>query len=143
MTGYSIKEMSERYGLPASTLRYYEDEGILPNVGRSPSGRRLYSEENVGRLEAICCFKRAGMTIPQLKRFFAYEEDERRNIGSMLGMLRDQEARLAEELGQLREDYAHIQKKVGYFGEVKAAIDGGREVPSWCGYLESLEKPRR
>lgn len=39
MDTYTIKEVSEMFHLPSSTLRYYEDLGILTNVGRSKSGR--------------------------------------------------------------------------------------------------------
>ena len=35
MKEYTIRELSEMFGLPASTIRYYEDEGILTNVGRT------------------------------------------------------------------------------------------------------------
>lgn len=42
MDTYTIKEVSEMFHLPSSTLRYYEDLGILTNVGRSKSGQRVY-----------------------------------------------------------------------------------------------------
>lgn len=42
MDTYTIKEVSEMFHLPSSTLRYYEDLGILTNVERSKSGQRVY-----------------------------------------------------------------------------------------------------
>ena len=42
MDTYTIKEVSEMFHLPSSTLRYYEDLGILTNVRRSKSGQRVY-----------------------------------------------------------------------------------------------------
>ena len=44
---YSIHEVCERTGLSAHTLRYYEKEKLLPNVGRSPGGFRQYSDEDL------------------------------------------------------------------------------------------------
>ena len=35
---YTVGEMAKRLGLPASTLRYYDKEGLLPQVERSPGG---------------------------------------------------------------------------------------------------------
>ena len=43
MKTYSIREISELFSLPASTLRYYESEGLLPNVEKSSSGQRIYT----------------------------------------------------------------------------------------------------
>ena len=47
MKEYTIRELSEMFGLPASTIRYYEDEGILTNVGRTPSGQRIFTDSGL------------------------------------------------------------------------------------------------
>lgn len=51
MDTYTIKEVSEMFHLPSSTLRYYEDLGILTNVGRSKSGQRVYIQGHINRLK--------------------------------------------------------------------------------------------
>ena len=62
--------------LHQSTLRYYEEEGLLTNVQKSASGQRIYTQEHIDRLHCINCFKRTGMTLAQLKKLFEYETDE-------------------------------------------------------------------
>lgn len=42
MAEYTIREISDMFQLPSSTLRYYEDMGILTNIGRTASGNRIY-----------------------------------------------------------------------------------------------------
>ena len=39
---YTVGEMAKRLGVPASTLRYYDKEGLLPQVERSPGGIRVF-----------------------------------------------------------------------------------------------------
>ena len=68
MKEYTIKEISELFQLPASTIRYYEEEGILTNIARTASGRRIFTEGHVNRLRTICCFKNTG--IRKLKILF-------------------------------------------------------------------------
>ena len=63
MHTYTIREISELFSLPASTLRYYESEGLLPFVEKNSSGQRIYTKEHIDRLQCINCFKRTGMTI--------------------------------------------------------------------------------
>lgn len=69
MDTYTIKEVSEMFHLPSSTLRYYEDLGILTNVGRSKSGQRVYIQGHINRLKTICCFKKTGMSIANCSSF--------------------------------------------------------------------------
>lgn len=45
-----IGEVAAATGFPASTLRYYEDEGLLPAPDRTPSGQRVYRDAHVARL---------------------------------------------------------------------------------------------
>lgn len=66
---YSIKEVEIRSGLPASTLRYYEKEGILPDVGRDEGGRRVYTEKQMDWIRFLMAMKDTGMTIEEIKAY--------------------------------------------------------------------------
>ena len=44
---YTVGEMAKRLGVPASTLRYYDKEGLLPFVGRSSGGIRMFEERTM------------------------------------------------------------------------------------------------
>lgn len=80
MATYTIREVAQRFHVQTSTLRYYEDQGLLCDVERDDAGRRVYTDSHIGRLEAIACFKHAGMSIDELKRFFAYEKTSVRTL---------------------------------------------------------------
>ena len=123
MKNYTIREIS--------TLRYYESEGLLPEVPKSSSGQRIYSDEHVERLKCINCFKRTGMTIPQLRKFFIYEADEAAHIDKIISLLKDQEQIVNEKLIQLQKDSAHVHHKVEYYSEIKHALENNLPLPVW------------
>ena len=50
---YTIREMSERFGLPASTLRYYEEIGLLTDVIHTESKKRIYTQQHINCMTAI------------------------------------------------------------------------------------------
>lgn len=131
MKTYTIREISEMFELPSSTLRYYESEGLLPEVPKSSSGQRIYSDEHVERLKCINCFKRTGMTIPQLRKFFIYEADEAAHIDKIISLLKDQEQIVNEKLLQLQKDSAHVHHKVEYYSEIKHALENNLPLPVW------------
>ena len=131
MKNYTIREISEMFELPSSTLRYYESEGLLPEVPKSSSGQRIYSDEHVERLKCINCFKRTGMTIPQLRKFFIYEADEAAHIDKIISLLKDQEKILKEKLVQLQKDSAHVHHKVEHYSAIKHALENNLPMPVW------------
>ena len=60
---YTVGEMAQKLGVPASTLRYYDKEGLLPFVERSSGGIRMFRENDFEWLQVIRCMKKAGMSI--------------------------------------------------------------------------------
>ncbi len=72
---YKIGEVTERTGLSADTLRYYEKIGLLPNISRNTSGVRLYSEKDLSRLNFIKRAQRMNFTLDEIKQLLMMRED--------------------------------------------------------------------
>ena len=138
MKEYSIREISGMFHLPPSTLRYYEEMGILTQVGRSPSGQRVYYDMHINRLRTVCCFKKTGMTISQLKAFFSYESAEPEHIDDILALLRAQEKTVAEEIRQLQQAHTHVLRKLRYYGDIKNALEANQPLPEWNSYKSAV-----
>ena len=62
----TIAEVSKKVNLSADTLRYYERIGLIPEVNRTESGIRDYTEKDLGNLEFVICFRNAGVSIETL-----------------------------------------------------------------------------
>ena len=65
---YTIGQVSKKFGLPISTLRYYDKEGLFPNMQRI-SGIRKFDEKEIEALRIIECLKKSGMEIKDIKLF--------------------------------------------------------------------------
>ena len=59
---YTIGQVSEKFGLPISTLRYYDKQGLFPRMERA-SGIRKFSDREIEALRVIECLKKSGMEI--------------------------------------------------------------------------------
>ncbi|MGN1342967.1 MAG: MerR family transcriptional regulator, partial [Traorella sp.] len=66
---YTIKQASEMLNIPASTLRYYEEEQILPPLKRSSGNQRLFDDQDIIILKIIICLKKTKMPIPEMRKF--------------------------------------------------------------------------
>lgn len=134
MKEYTIREISKMFGLPASTIRYYEDEGILTNIARTASGQRIFTDGHVNRLRTICCFKNTGMTIAELKQFFAYETDEAAHLDDILTLLRERRDAATAQIAQLKENYAHVLRKIHYYEDIQKSLTDHLPLPQWGDY---------
>ena len=89
---------------------------------------------HINRLRSICCFKRTGMSIAQLKDFFSFEADEEHSIDDMLALLEEQKVSVEQKLKELHADYIHVQKKIHFYTDVKKAIENGLPKTGWNDY---------
>ncbi|MDL2327217.1 MerR family transcriptional regulator [Ruminococcaceae bacterium OttesenSCG-928-A11] len=113
--GYTVKTVAEKTNLNPNTLRYYEKEGLLPNVKRTESGIRHYSDEDLEWLDLICCLKKSGMSIKQIRDFVDLSLQGPETLKTRCEMLvahkHGVEAHI-EEMGRHLEMVTH---KIAYF----------------------------
>jgi DNA-binding transcriptional MerR regulator len=91
-----IGELAERSGIPASSIRYYEKEGLLPKAQRGVNGYRVYQDSALDRLDLIQLGQKLGFSLDAIKTVVALQGDALKD--ALLGQL---EARL-EEIDRLR-----------------------------------------
>ncbi|WP_258802328.1 heavy metal-responsive transcriptional regulator [Pseudarthrobacter sp. NS4] len=69
-----IGEVAKAAGMTPKTLRFYEEQGLLPPARRSPNGYRQYGEDSVARLDFIARGRAAGLSIDQIRSILAVRE---------------------------------------------------------------------
>lgn len=101
MATYQVSELAERVGLPPSTVRFYEQAGLVP-ARRSESGYRLFDEQAVERIEVIATAKRLGLPLERIRDLLQVWEnglcqDVREQLRPMVAdQITDAERRAAE-----------------------------------------------
>ena len=85
---YTVGEMARLLNVPASTLRYYDKEGLLPFVERSSGGIRMFKDSDYEWLQVIGCLKKAGMSIRDIRQYILLAMQGDSTIGDRLQMLR-------------------------------------------------------
>ncbi|WP_216905365.1 heavy metal-responsive transcriptional regulator [Synechococcus sp. CCY 0621] len=106
-TGMKIGVLAGRSGLPVKTLRFYEDLGLLPAIGRSEGGYRLFAEESLRRLEFIRRLKTLGLSLEEIQGCLAVHDAGDLPCGDIHLQLERQIERIdlqIRELGELRQE---------------------------------------
>ena len=118
---YTVGEMAKRLGVPASTLRYYDKEGLLPFVERSSGGIRMFRETDMEWLQLIGCMKKAGMSIRDIRRYIQLTQQGDDTIGVRLQMFRRQKQVLEEQIAQLQHTLKTVEYKCWFYETALAA----------------------
>ncbi|MBY8341505.1 helix-turn-helix domain-containing protein [Streptomyces spinosirectus] len=105
MTELDIAEVAQRAGLPASTLRFYEEKGLISSAGRRGL-RRQYDPGVLERLALIALGRTAGFSLDEIARMFA-PDGEPALDREMLAAKADELDRTIRELGVLRDSLRH------------------------------------
>lgn len=66
---YSMKEVCNRVGLTYDTLKFYCNEGLVPNVKRDRNNYRVFNEKDVAWVDSLSCLKKCGLTIVEMKGY--------------------------------------------------------------------------
>ena len=118
---YTVGEMAKMLGVPASTLRYYDKEGLLPFVGRSASGIRMFRESDLEWLRIIGCMKKAGMSIRDIRHYIQLAQQGDDTIEARLQMFRHQRDALRQQIDELRHTLDTVEYKCWYYETAQAA----------------------
>ena len=118
---YSIGEMAEMLGLPASTLRYYDKEGLLPFVERTSGGIRVFKDSDYEWLKIIECMKNAGMPLKSIRTYIELALKGNETIHERLELFRKQRALLQEQMAALQRTLDTLDYKCWYYETAEAA----------------------
>ena len=113
--GYTIAEASKRTGISIHTLRYYDKEGILPFVSRTPSGIRDFKESDFEWLTVISCLKKTGMPIKNIKKYIEMCIEGDPTIADRLEVFNGQKALLGAKMAELQACMDMINYKIWYY----------------------------
>jgi len=120
-TTYSIQEVSEATDLPSSTLRYYEEMGLLEPIERAANGHRRYTAFDLRRVNLIKKLRLTGMSIDTMRDFVALYRGGSSTARERREILEAHRLTVQARVDELLETIGFIDYKIGlYQNEEKA-----------------------
>ena len=115
---YTIGKVSEMFGLPVSTLRYYDKEGLLPGIKRE-SGIRKFGDKDLETLRVIEWLKKSGLEIKAIKRLIKWCAEGSSTFRQRKELFEERKQRVEEEIGKLNEVLNILKFKCWYYGQAE------------------------
>ncbi|OMF07230.1 MerR family transcriptional regulator [Paenibacillus amylolyticus] len=114
-----IKEAAEKLGIEAHTIRYYEQEGLLPFVERDQGGRRVFNEGDLSWLDLITCLRITNISIADLRKIVELTQEGDWTIQARKEIILEHKAKLMEEQHKLDKAFKKIAQKLDYFDDLE------------------------
>lgn len=121
---YSIGEVSKKTGLTVPTLRYYDKEGLIPNVNRKENGLRDFSDTDLGTIYIVTCIKGAGASLKEIKQYMDMCQLGDSTLLDRKMFFIEKKKDIEEQMRRLNEILATIEHKIQYY---EIAIEAGTE----------------
>lgn len=122
-SSYTIQEISAETDLPSSTLRYYEDIGLLDPILRAANGHRRYSEADLRRLMLIKRLRLTGMSIERMLEFVALYRGGNSTARQRREILQAHRQNVQARVDELLEMMGFIDYKIGLYQDEEAAYE--------------------
>lgn len=118
MSDLSIDQVAERMGISKHTLRYYEREGLLPEIAKGTNGHRRYTEDDLGWIKFLQLLRGTGMPIREMKSFVALTHAGDHTIAERVEVLARYRVALAARMEADRESMQFLEHKIDYYSGV-------------------------
>lgn len=118
---YPIGKVSEQTGIPISTLRYYDREGMFPKIVRGNGGIRSFSDNEIRTLEIVECLKSSGLSIKEIKQFLNWCEEGTASLEKRRDLFYKRREALNKHMAELQETIKTIEYKCWYYDTALAA----------------------
>ena len=115
---YTMKEACQKVGMTYETLKFYCNEGLVPNVKRDKNNYRIFDDRDINWINSLICLKKCGMSIQDMKIYLSLCLKGESTIPERKRMLSKQKEDLMNRMLELNECVDFIDNKQQFYEDV-------------------------
>ena len=115
---YSMKEACTLTNMTYENLKFYCNEGFVPNVKRDRRNYRVFDEHDIKWIQSLNCLKSCGMSIAEMKQYLALCMEGEGTIPERKMILAEKKETLLQSITELQKAVAYIDWKQGFYDDV-------------------------
>lgn len=115
---YSMQETYKKVGMTYQTLKFYCNQGLVPNVKRDKNNYRIFDDHDIEWIKSLACLKKCGMSIEEMKEYLDLCLKGESTIPERKKILDIKRSKLVEQLNQVQSSIDYIDWKQGFYDDV-------------------------
>lgn len=117
---YTMMDVCREVGMTYQTLKFYCNQGLIPNVKRDKNNRRVFDDRDLEWVKSLTCLKKCGMSIAEMRDYLELCLEGQASIPERKIMLTERRERLVEQLAEIQGSIEYIDWKQGFYDDVLA-----------------------
>lgn len=117
---YTMMQACRELGMTYQTLKFYCNQGLVPNVKRDKNNRRVFDERDVEWLRGLGCLKCCGLSIEEMREYLDMCLEGESSIPARKAFLAEKRKKLVERLAEVQASIDYIDWKQGFYDDVLA-----------------------
>ena len=117
---YTMMQACKQTNMTYQTLKFYCNEGLVPNVKRDKNNRRVFDERDIAWISSLICLKKCGMSIQEMKEYLAMCLQGEKTIPQRKEILARKQEALRESVKELEDSIDYIDWKQNFYDDVLA-----------------------
>lgn len=118
---YTMKQACEEVKMTYETLKFYCNEGLVPNVKRDKNNHRIFDDKDIAWIKSLTCLKNCGMSIQDMKIYIDLCLKGESTIPERKIILNKQKDIILDKIKKLQESVDYIDGKQQFYDDV---LDG-------------------
>ncbi len=115
---YSMKQACELTDMAYENLKFYCNEGLIPNVKRDSRNYRVFDDHDIKWIQSLSCLKKCGMSISEMKKYLALCLEGESSIPERKVILDEKKEALLRSMAELQEAIDFIDWKQNFYDDV-------------------------
>lgn len=116
---YTMMQVCRELDMTYQTLKFYCNEGLVPNVKRDKNNRRVFDEHDVKWIKDLSCLKKCGMSIQEMKEYLDLCLQGEPTIPARQEMLARKQEELRATIKELEDSIAFIDWKQNLYDDIR------------------------
>lgn len=117
---YTMKQACELTGMNYEALKFYCNEGLVPNVKRDRANRRIFDEYDIAWINSLTCLKKCGMGLKEMKEFLTLCLQGQSSVPERRTILENKRKDLLLAMHELQSSIDYIDRKQAFYDDVIA-----------------------
>ena len=115
---YTMKDACEKTGLSYETLKFYCNQGLVPNVKRDKNNRRIFNDKDIAWINSLNCLRNCDMSLSEMREYIDLCIEGESSIPKRKEILIAKRAALVEKLQQVQDSIDYIDWKQSFYDDV-------------------------
>lgn len=124
MTTYTVKQVSEKFNISAYTIRFYDDQGLFPDVSRDSHGTRIFTDNNLEWISLVQCLRKTGMPVADIRHYIDLCKEGETSVSERYQIIMKQKEKAEADLKEMQYRLDVLRMKEKCYEEILSQKKG-------------------